>query len=60
MTIPGVYKPEKSDEAEVYLHSQNGVSRELGWKCPLINKWMNMLVLIHYVLVNDYFFDKQN
>jgi hypothetical protein len=50
MTITRVYKPE-SDEAIVF-YSQNGVSRGLVGKCSVTNKWMNMLVLIHYVLVN--------
>jgi hypothetical protein len=53
MAVPGVCKPEKWDEAEVFLHSQNGVSRGLGGKCSVTNKWMNMLVLIHYLLVSE-------
>jgi hypothetical protein len=42
----------KSDEAEVF-YSQNGFLRGLGGKCSATNKLMNMLVLIHYVLVNE-------
>ena len=47
MTVPGVCKPEKSDEVEI-SYSQNGVSRAFSRKLM-----GNMLVLFHRVLVSE-------
>jgi hypothetical protein len=35
MTVPGVYKPEKSDEAEVFLHSQMASQEHSDGNAPL-------------------------
>ena len=51
---------EKSDETE-FLYTAKMVSQENSEGNALVrNKWMTMLWIIHYVLINNHFFYKHN